>query len=118
MAADPVEEANDLEQEIGRRQSLFRELNERIEELADTFDLFDSLPIVCECGSTRCDAKIELTVAEYERIRSDPTHFAVLRGHEIPEVERVIEENDRFVIVEKFGASAAAAIELDPRRKD
>src|ERR1700704_3540507 len=37
MAADPVEEAKDLEQEIGRRQSLFRELNERIEELADTF---------------------------------------------------------------------------------
>jgi len=118
MAADPVEETKDLEQEIGRRQSLFRELNERIEELADTFDLFDSLPIVCECGSTHCDDKIELTVAEYERVRRDPTHFAVLRGHDIAEVERIVEENERFVVVEKFGASAEAAIELDPRRKD
>jgi len=59
-----------------------------------------------------------LTVAEYERVRSDPTHFAVLRGHDIAEVERIVEENERFVVVEKFGASAEAAIELDPRRKD
>jgi hypothetical protein len=40
----------------------------------------------------------------------------VLRGHDIPEVERVVEENERFVVVEKFGESAVVAINLDPRR--
>jgi len=117
MAADPVEEGTDREQEIGRRQSLFRELNERIEELAGSFDLLEALPIVCECGSTSCDDRIEMTVSEYEKLRSDPTHFAVMSGHDIPHVERVVEENERYVVVEKFGASAAEAIQLDPRRK-
>ena len=54
--------------------------------------------------------------AEYEKLRRIPTHFAVLRGHDIPEVERVVEENERFVVVEKFGESAVVAINLDPRR--
>jgi hypothetical protein len=118
MAADPIQAGKDRHQEIGRRQSLFRELNERIEELAGSFDLLEALPLVCECGSPRCDNRLELSIAEYEKLRSDPTHFAVLPGHEIADVERVVEENERFFVVEKVGASAAEATELDPRRKD
>jgi hypothetical protein len=102
--------------EIGRRQSLFREVNEQIDQLAEGFDLLDQIPIVCECASTSCNERIELTEAEYENLRLIPTHFAVLRGHEIPGVERVVEQNERFVTVEKFGESALAAIKLDPRR--
>jgi hypothetical protein len=45
-----------------------------------------------------------------------PTHFAVLPGHDVPTVERVVETNERYVIVEKFGEAAITAIKLDPRR--
>jgi hypothetical protein len=38
-------------------------------------------------------------------------------GHEIPDVERVVERHDEFVVVEKFGESPKAAIRLDPRRR-
>jgi hypothetical protein len=103
--------------EIGRRQSLFREVNEQIDRLAENFDLLDQVPIICECASTTCTEQIELTQAEYENLRRIPTHFAVLPGHDIPHVERVIEQNERFVTVEKFGESALAAIKLDPRRR-
>lgn len=102
---------------IGRHQSLFREVNERIEELAESFDLRDAVPILCECGNTDCNERIVLTEAEYDKLRRIPTHFAVLRGHDIPAVERVVEQNERFVVVEKFGESAKAAIRLDPRRR-
>jgi hypothetical protein len=103
--------------EIGRHQSLFREVNERIEELAENFDLLDQVPILCECGTADCNERIVLTQAEYDHLRRIPTHFAVLPGHDIPAVERVVEQNDRFVVVEKFGESAKAAIKLDPRRR-
>lgn len=103
--------------EIGRRQALFREVNERIDELAESFDLRDEVPILCECASTGCNERIVLTQTEYENLRRIPTHFAVLPGHDIPAVERVIEQNPRFIVVEKFGESAIAAIKLDPRRR-
>jgi hypothetical protein len=103
--------------EIGRHQSLFREVNERIDELAENFDLLDQVPILCECATTDCNERIVLTQAEYDSLRRIPTHFAVLPGHDIPAVERVVEQNERFVIVEKFGESAIAAIKLDPRRR-
>jgi hypothetical protein len=103
--------------EIGRRQSLFREVNERIEDLAEKFELRDEVQILCECGSTDCNERIVLTENEYETLRRIPTHFAVLPGHDIPTVERVVEQNERFVVVEKFGESAKAAVRLDPRRR-
>jgi hypothetical protein len=104
--------------EIGRHQSLFREVNERIEELAESLELRDEVPILCECGTPGCNERIVLTEAEYDDLRRIPTHFAVLPGHDIAAVERVVEQNERFVVVEKFGESAKTAIRLDPRRRN
>jgi hypothetical protein len=102
--------------EIGRHQSLFREVNERIEELAEAFELREEVPILCECGAADCNERIVLTRTEYDALRRIPTHFAVLPDHDIPAVERVVEQNERYGVVEKFGESAKAAIRLDPRR--
>jgi hypothetical protein len=115
--AQPSDDMEQRAREIGRHQALFREVNERIEELAETFDLKDELTILCECGSGRCAERIALREDEYERLRRIPTHFAVRPGHETPAVERVVERHDAFVVVEKFGGSAGAAIRLDPRRR-
>jgi hypothetical protein len=48
-------------------------------------------------------------------VRAHPNRFVVLRGHVYPEVERVVGEDDAYVIVEKLGAGEAYAIEHDPR---
>jgi hypothetical protein len=112
-----MNEMNQRAREISRHQALFREVNERIEELAVSFDLGAGLTILCECGSSRCDERIVLGEHEYEVLRRMPTHFAVRPGHETPEVERVVERHDGFVVVEKFGGSAQDAIRLDPRRR-
>ena len=111
---DPPEKES---REIGRRQSLFREVNERIDDLARHFDLQDEMTILCECASDQCNERITITEAEYQSLRRIPTHFAVLAGHEIPTVERIVERDDRYIVVEKFGESAVAAIKLAPRRR-
>ena len=114
--AQPTDQSDRQAGEIGRKQSLFREVNERIDELTEVLDLQEEMTIFCECGTARCHEQITLTGAEYEKLRRIPTHFAVLPGHDIPAVERVIAKNDRYVIVEKVGKAAFAAIKLDPRR--
>jgi hypothetical protein len=114
--AQPTDQSDRQAGEIGGRQSLFREVNERIDELAESLDLQEEMTIFCECASAKCHEQIILTEAEYEKLRRIPTHFAVLPGHDIPAVERVVETNERYAIVEKFGDAASAAIKLDPRR--
>jgi hypothetical protein len=72
--------------------------------------------IVCECGYDRCDEIIALTKEEYEGIRNDPRQFCVVQEHVIQDVESIVEENDRFVIVAKReGTPAEVAIRTDPR---
>jgi hypothetical protein len=60
---------------------------------------------------------IELSIAEYESIRSSPVRFTVKLGHDYPEFERVVEENERYVVVEKFGEAARVVKKLDPRSR-
>jgi hypothetical protein len=97
-----------------KNQSLFREVNERIEELSrsTTFPSF-----ICECAAEGCDETMVLTLEEYERVRSDANSFAVLPGHELPGVEKVVEASDRYVVVAKLGAGGRVAVRLDPRRR-
>jgi len=45
-----------------------------------------------------------MTLAEYERVRSQRDRFAVLPGHQTDELERVVEASERFVIVDKRDA--------------
>jgi hypothetical protein len=48
-------------------------------------------------------------------VRSSAVQFAVLPGHERPEVERVLDRADRFVLVEKLPLEQRIAREGDPR---
>jgi hypothetical protein len=112
-----MSELSELEvrrQRAAKNQSLFREVNERIEDLAGSasFSTF-----VCECMNESCDESVYMTVEEYESIRSKGNQFFVLPGHDVSEVEEIVNANDRYLIVSKLGAGASVAAELDPRRR-
>jgi hypothetical protein len=109
--------SGDTARRIAQSQALFREVNERINQIAGDLGVAEEFSILCECGSSECLEQIELTRTEYEHLRRMPTHFAVFRGHDVPVVERVVQENDRFVTVEKVDDSSIAALSLDPRRR-
>jgi hypothetical protein len=61
---------------------------------------------------------MELTLGEYEELRSSPNRFAVLPGHVLETVERVVAAHEGYVVVEKVGPAAVYAAELDPRRAE
>jgi hypothetical protein len=101
---------------MARNEALFREVNERIEDVQSGFAAPGRTEFLCECGADDCTQPISLTLAEYERIRQDPKHFVVVPGHDVVDVERVVEQTDRYAVVEKIpGAPAKIALERDPR---
>jgi hypothetical protein len=102
---------------IGENEAIFREVNERVRETSATFSVeTGDAQFICECGMTSCMERITMTLTEYEQVRADPTTFAIVRGHDIPDVEAVVHETDRFAVVRKHaGDPAALAAELDPR---
>src|SRR3954447_24702881 len=90
------------EEWIGLNEAVFREVNERIESLAQTFDLgTQPLDLICECGDASCVDRIHMTHSEYEELRSVSHHFAVSPGHVAPDVESVVAERTGYEIVSK-----------------
>ena len=111
-----VEATAGRHERAARNQSLFREVNERIEEVMNTLTEFQTF--VCECAKTDCAGQLGLTLDEYEQIRAHPARFAVAPGHVVPEVERVVKEAaGRYDVVEKIAKAAEVATELDPRER-
>jgi len=96
-------------------QSLFREVNERVEEINSGLGRVAPLSdFVCECADPECVQRLSLTVAEYEGVRENGRRFVVVPGH-VASDERVVQENERFAIVEKTAGAADVAEKLDPR---
>lgn len=102
---------------IGRNEVVFRQVNERLRELGEGFSLVtDQADFVCECGNTSCTERVRMTLAAYEKVRSNPKHFLVVKGHEELEYERVISYEEDYSVVEKLpGGPAGIAIRDDPR---
>ena len=108
-------DVNRLER-AARNQALFREVNERLQELATSFQEAAGITVfACECADLKCVEQIDMSPDEYEAIRSDPNQFLVAPGHVIPDVENVVAENERFQVVAKIGEGGAVAAALDPR---
>ncbi len=107
-------DADDRKQRIARNETIFREVNERIEEVsADAPG--KHVEFICECGNAGCTDVIPLAPEEYEALRADPVLFGILPGHEISEVEVVVAENERFLTVRKLVEEQQIARETDPR---
>jgi hypothetical protein len=106
------------EERLARNEALFRGVNEKVKQVKQDLPSGEGeafVDFICECGSDGCVEQIQLTLSEYEAVRSDPTHFAIKPGHDSPEVERALEDNDRYVVVEKHEEEARIARSTDPR---
>ena len=101
------------EKQLARNEALFRVLNEKIEDVNESFaPVAGSHVWVCECGDATCIQQIEMSAEEYQALRANPLRFAVRPGHEIPDVETVVENHSSYLVVEKdpgLGAVIAQA---------
>jgi hypothetical protein len=104
-----------IQRRVAANESAFREVNEAIERGLWQGESDSLVAFRCECASLGCDKLVELTQTEYERVRSDPRRFFVLPGHEIPDIETVVETHARYVVVEKRAHAGAEAQARHPR---
>lgn len=81
-----------------------RRVNEAIERGANGTG---TAVFVCECGNLGCTEKVELTIAEYESVRSGFERFLIVPGHEIQTIEDVAERHSSYLVVAKRDEEAA-----------
>lgn len=107
----------DRGERVGQNEAIFRNVNEQIEGISKALsELTQTMDVVCECGDITCAERIIVTVPTYERVRSDPTLFIVLPGHEQLDVEEVVGDHQSYRVVRKEDPDARrVAIESDPR---
>ena len=101
------------EDRIAKNEVIFREMNERVLEVRPSEN--GGIDFLCECGNEDCVEQITLTTKEYEHVRDDPVQFFVKPGHAIPDVEEIMEENERFLLVRKHVEEQEIARRADPR---
>jgi hypothetical protein len=103
------------QERLARNEAFFRQVNERINDVADRFQGDHDYEFFCECADAECTERITLTSADYEWVRAKPTRFVLARGHISPEIEYVVEREGDHVVVEKLGVAGRIATRLDPR---
>ena len=106
---------NLTEERIAVNQSIFRVANEQIELSAEKMALPGPVPFICECADAACTEIVRMSLAEYERVRSDPRVFFSATGHEAVDVNtgagRVQARLPAYVLVQKTGIAGEIAEE-------
>jgi hypothetical protein len=118
MATEGAHGNDSADAEKVETESLYREANERINEVNAQRLLLD-LPeaVICECAKPECSELITMNVVEYRGLRLHSTWFVIAPAdeHFFPEVERIVAKNGHYWVVEKHDGAARIAEQLDPR---
>jgi hypothetical protein len=105
----------ELKQRVAANEAVLREVNEGIERGQWPGEEDQAIGFRCECARLGCNSMVELTVADYERVRSHPRRFVIVPGHELPEAEDIVESEPGYVVVEKRDQAGGVADATDPR---
>lgn len=107
---------------LAKNEALFRDVNERIsaisQELAPGTPNPESIDgLICECSDPQCLERVgPLTITEYERVRDNPRRFIIAANHQAADVERVVDRQPTYWVVEKHeGPPSDVARDRDRR---
>ena len=102
---------------VGENEALYRLVNEQIKGLSpDAATPRGEFGVVCECATLDCKSQIMITPDIYEKTRTNSDQFIVLHGHQLDDIERVVEDHGSFFVIEKTPEEAKRlAEEMDPR---
>jgi hypothetical protein len=91
-----------------------RRVNEAIERGAQGTG---TAVFVCECGNLGCSETVELPISGYEAVRSGFERFLIVPGHQIEEIEDVVEHHEGyFVVAKRDDAATEMAFATDDRK--
>jgi hypothetical protein len=100
---------------LALNEGVRRQVNEGIERGQWPGEESQPVGFRCECSHLGCNSLVRLSVADYERVRSNPLRFMLVSGHEVPSVETVVERCDEWIVVEKHSEGSDVARETDTR---
>jgi len=85
-------------------EELNRRMEQTLEEIREEQDDDPDAPIafLCECSRLDCRERIHLTPSRFDRIHRDSEAFVLVPGHEMPEVERIVDQEGDYLIVRKL----------------
>jgi hypothetical protein len=81
-------------------------------------EISQDLHFKCECSDENCIDRVLLKPSVYDRIHKARNHFVVVRGHEVPSIERVIRKTAGYCVVEKFNTPPENVSKLQPTPVD
>lgn len=104
------------ERRLVENEAAFRYQNERagkkFKELSDVskadgfgphkYDKSMILHFYCECADENCRIRVPIPLDRYAEIHRNRKRFVIVPGHEVVEVEKVVEHGDEYAVVEKF----------------
>jgi hypothetical protein len=105
----------ELKERLAANEDTFRGINEGIARGQWPGEERAPASFRCECARLGCNLLIELSPEEYERVRQHARRFIVAPGHELPDVETVVQVSEGYAVVEKRGEAGEVAETLDPR---
>jgi hypothetical protein len=106
----------DFAERAARNEEVFRGVNERIEEGARQHAVTAPLPFHWECRRSSCFETIDIPPGRYATVVRERYRFVVIPGHEEPQVERIVETDAGFLMVEKIGEARSQIDRDHPQR--
>ena len=105
-----------VHERLRENEAVFRRYNETVEGRLDTLQAHAdyheiehtldgdqmSFYFYCECSDENCLKRIHLQLSTYKQIHDDRACFVVIPGHEVTEIEEVIERADDYSVVRKY----------------
>jgi len=93
---------DDFEQRALRAEQMFADLNDALMAIHRETSW---TKFVCECSNPLCGDKFTLSPESLALIHSHPGRYVLKAGHELDEVDMVIDQIDGLVIVERRAAT-------------
>jgi hypothetical protein len=103
------------ERSLAHNEALVRRINEAIERGAWPGEEAHQERFRCECSHGDCAEMVAMSHREYEAVRRSARRFLVAPGHEMAEVDVVVDRGRDYLVVEKPGEAGEAAERSDPR---
>ena len=98
---------------VAKNDLAFKDANDRIRRAAAGHGIAERVPFICECADSGCTQILQLSLAEYEMIRTHARRFLHAVGHYTGEHEMVVEEKPGYTVVEKVGRAGEIVEEID-----
>ncbi len=117
---------------LAENEVLFREANEEVPKalaalksaaeseghgsLVKNVDML--LHFSCECSDENCRKKIILKPSKYRELHQNRSQFLLIPGHNVPEIERIVLNEDKYMVVEKYKVPPLKAARLNATPSD